>query len=797
MTGSNTYTLGYTYNLAGLLATETYPSGRVLTHSYDDAGRLSQLADNSSNTFASSLSYAANGGLLSETWGNSAYHTLAYNNAQQVKEIKLKQSSSGSELQRFDYFYGEVNQSNGSVDLSKNNGQLGRVDDVINGTKQFEQRFSYDELGRLSTAKETYSSGFSTTAWQQQFTFDRYGNRFQSGGSNTGVGFTPVISTDITASTNRFIDTGSTPITYDDAGNITQDMKFRLDPQGRGMNYGYDLNGRQITAERTDSTSGQSSVYDCAGQRVQMSANSVTRQMVYDAFGQLVADYANSSLERENIYRGGQLLAVYEPSSTCYKTIGNFVIDFYVGAFGSGATTTYATDIATWTDTLSRAQLQGTDALVGAAQSMGIAVFTSSAYTSLSTSDIQYVTDLYESYLQRTPDTGGLNFWANSLSTGNTRPGVRQAFAVSTEFVENLNLICPGTTSSTSTSANIKYALTDAQGSTRLLMENNSTSSAILSRHDYLPYGEDIWAGIGSRTTTQKYGVTDQVRQKFALTERDSISGLDHTWFRKYDSFAGRWTSPDPAKQDDPQSLNKYAYALNDPTNVVDPTGLQPEICGYDDEGGPIICEIGTVVINHSERRPSQAERDWFSNSFWNPTIGQGKGGAGGPTAPTIKGATKDQQDRFNDAFQELWKRIHENNGNNDCAKLYGGVGKAEKALKDTHFSFGSADAGAGAVTTGKNVLLDSGHLFMGTGGSERIEVGYSLRDQVGYYIDLGNVEAAAFVLAHELGHRTGSLSGDSAGNDPLNLLTIMNNGTVKKACFGDTPMTSGPLSGG
>ncbi|HEY6803269.1 MAG TPA: DUF4214 domain-containing protein, partial [Pyrinomonadaceae bacterium] len=593
VTGSNTYTLGYSYNVAGLLATETYPNGRVLTNSYDDAGGLSQITDNSSNTFTSSLSYAANGGLLGETWGNSAYHTVAYNNAQQIKEIKLKQSSSGSELQRFDYFYGEVNQSNGSVDLSKNNGQLGRVDAVINGTKQSEQRFSYDELGRLSTAKETYGSGFSATAWQQQFTYDRYGNRFQSGSGNTGVGFTPVLSTDISASTNRFIETGSTPITYDAAGNITQDMKFRLDPQGRGMNYGYDLNGRQITAERTDSTSGQTSIYDAAGQRVQMSASSVTHQMVYDAFGQLVADYANGSLERENIYRGGQLLAVYEPSSTCYKTLGNFVIDFYVGAFGSGATTTYATDIATWTDTLAHAQLQGTDALVGAAQCMGIAVFTSSAYTSLGASDVQYVTDLYESYLQRTPDTGGLNFWANSLSTGNTRPGVRQAFAVSTEFVENLNLICPGTSSSTSTSANIKYVLTDVQGSVRLLMENNSTSSAILSRHDYLPYGEEIWAGIGSRTTTQKYGVTNKVRQRFAMTERDEVSGLDSTAFRKYDSFAGRWTSPDlqEGHLTQPQSFNRYTYALNLPTVLVDPSGLDPDCAAEYNSTGT--CTIG------------------------------------------------------------------------------------------------------------------------------------------------------------------------------------------------------------
>ena len=211
VTGSNTYSLGYTYNLAGLLVTETYPTNRVLTHSYDNAGRLSQISDGTTN-FASGFTYAATGGLLSETWGNGAVHSVAYNNALQVSQIKLKQSSSGAELQRYDYLYGQVTQSNGSVDKSKNNGQIGRVDGVINGaaTKEWDQRFSYDELGRLSTAAEYQQGTGSTPTWQQQFTYDRYGNRFQSGSGNTAIpGYTPVVSSEITATTNRFITSGA------------------------------------------------------------------------------------------------------------------------------------------------------------------------------------------------------------------------------------------------------------------------------------------------------------------------------------------------------------------------------------------------------------------------------------------------------------------------------------------------------------------------------------------------------------------------------------------------------------
>src|SRR5690606_8405164 len=61
-------------------------------------------------------------------------------------------------------------------------------------------------------------------------------------------------------------------------------------------------------------------------------------------------------------------------------------------------------------------------------------------------------------------------------------------------------------------------------------------------------------------------------------TEKDSATGLDHTWFRKNENQAGRWTGPDPylgsMKIGNPQSFNRYSYVQNQPTDFVDPTGL-------------------------------------------------------------------------------------------------------------------------------------------------------------------------------------------------------------------------------
>ena len=45
---------------------------------------------------------------------------------------------------------------------------------------------------------------------------------------------------------------------------------------------------------------------------------------------------------------------------------------------------------------------------------------------------------------------------------------------------------------------------------------------------------------------------------------------------RYYPNYQGRWLSPDPLAGDisNPQSLNRYAYALNNPTTLIDPLGL-------------------------------------------------------------------------------------------------------------------------------------------------------------------------------------------------------------------------------
>jgi len=108
-----------------------------------------------------------------------------------------------------------------------------------------------------------------------------------------------------------------------------------------------------------------------------------------------------------------------------------------------------------------------------------------------------------------------------------------------------------------------------------------------VSRHDYLPFGEDLSAA--GRGASLGYGATDGARQKFTQKERDIETGLDYFLTRYYSSTQGRFTSYDivfvTAKRlIDPQRLNLYVYARNNPLKFIDGDGMDITINAKNEE---------------------------------------------------------------------------------------------------------------------------------------------------------------------------------------------------------------------
>jgi len=117
------------------------------------------------------------------------------------------------------------------------------------------------------------------------------------------------------------------------------------------------------------------------------------------------------------------------------------------------------------------------------------------------------------------------------------------------------------------------YRIEDHLGSTRMVTDGSGNT---VSLHDYLPWGEEIPAGVGGRGTL--YGATDAVTQRFTAKERDAETGFDYFGARYFSGAQGRFTSPDPVtitphRLFDPQQLNAYAYVRNNPLRFIDLTG--------------------------------------------------------------------------------------------------------------------------------------------------------------------------------------------------------------------------------
>ena len=95
-----------------------------------------------------------------------------------------------------------------------------------------------------------------------------------------------------------------------------------------------------------------------------------------------------------------------------------------------------------------------------------------------------------------------------------------------------------------------------------------SASGAVVSQQDFDPWGNlrtNLYSGSTITQTDVNY--TGQVK--------DGTGGLLYYHARYYDPFVSRFVSADTEAPDtnDPQSLNRYSYVLNNPLYYTDPTG--------------------------------------------------------------------------------------------------------------------------------------------------------------------------------------------------------------------------------
>jgi len=162
------------------------------------------------------------------------------------------------------------------------------------------------------------------------------------------------------------------------------------------------------------------------------------------------------------------------------------------------------------------------------------------------------------------------------------------------QITQNIFLPLPGGEQATYTGSTLRFRHSDWLGSSRFESNTADKEYADLA---YAPFGETY--SVKSNVTTPYISFTGQ--------QPDTVAGLYDFTYREYSPGQGRWISPDPAGLQavdfgNPQSFNRYAYVLNQPTGLVDAFGLCPSgqadagRNGWDAASGQDAC--GGIAVN-------------------------------------------------------------------------------------------------------------------------------------------------------------------------------------------------------
>ncbi len=607
------YTTQLTYDLAGNVKSQFYPSGHAVTYNYDAAGRLGDngaqsaftgnLGDATTRVYVSGITYDEFGGLRQEKFGTQTplYHKLHYNVRGQLFDIRLSTVAWDADQWNWNrgaiinyYSSNYLWEGNPSTPAGPdNNGNLRRqqhwvpTDDAISSYFYTQDTYDYDQFNRLTSAVEVHGtpSGQSGQDFAQIFNYDRWGNRTINLSQSQNV---PVTQYDFDKNdlqnTNRLYAPGDTAypdtndprrrMRYDVAGNLVNDSYT-----GAGART-YDAENRMVSAQ-TGSPQSAIYTYDADGMRVKRNTASGEVWQVYGLSGELLAEYAANASpnfpQKEYGYRGGELLV------TAAVNVAWGPPPTFTGpdplSHGDPIKLEHLTDLRSAVNQLRQhVGLTSYDFTVDPDPQRNVTV--------VKADHIRQLRAALEDALTRLSlPTGG--YFQPTLSENSS-----QVYAK--DFQELRDQI-KGAWGVGSGAADVRWLVTDQLGTPRMAVDRTG-SLAGLGRHDYLPFGEELPAGAGGRAGTQGYDGNDKVRQKFTDKERDAETGLDYFIARYYSSVQGRFTSPDeftggPDEVSDsdeptmdplfyceltnPQSLNKYQYAYNNPHRFVDPDGHQ------------------------------------------------------------------------------------------------------------------------------------------------------------------------------------------------------------------------------
>lgn len=309
ITNSVTNQTTYAYNLDGSLATLTYPSGRIISYTYNSAAQPTAAADNANEiSYVSGGLYAPHGALAFRTSGVN--YTILYNSRLQPC---WSWAGSGTSLPLNDACTatattGTILDLKYSYNLGADNGDVVGITNDQDTTRS--QTFLYDSLNRISRAytSSTYSNS-PANCWGELFNYDQWGNFLSIGVSSSAYTGCNQQSLNVLVNGSNQISSPSGYV-YDADGNLI------TVPAPGAASYSYNAENEMT------STAGVNYIYDGDGHRVEKSNGKL---YWYGNAGKVLEETdLSGNLTSEYVFFGGTRVARRDsPSNNIFYYFGD------------------------------------------------------------------------------------------------------------------------------------------------------------------------------------------------------------------------------------------------------------------------------------------------------------------------------------------------------------------------------------------------------------------------------------------------------------------------------------------
>ncbi|MHB1685218.1 MAG: RHS repeat-associated core domain-containing protein [Bacilli bacterium] len=517
-----------------------------MTYGYNELGQAKTFSEtvNGANQ-VTGIHHNGNGQVTGIDMPNTTSTVISYNTANQPTAVSYWNSS------------GKQDQWNFGFD------GVGNLTSMQNQSATPPTTYGYDANNQLTSVTEPVTGGSNT----EQFTLDPNGNPTTSTvqlGSSTGPSWSLGNAWDIAGNLRSVTDGSQTQyFEYDDHGNV---VKFTDSGTGQAEYFSYnpDQQVSRVTF-KGNSTTGNANdlsyLYDADGRitKITNNTNATSITFTYNALGELA---------QETTWDGRTIAYTYD-------NVGNRTS---MSVTQNGTTTTTAYGYTTEKNRLTSITVGSNPAQTvtfdGAGNTLSDGTNT---YTWNAAGQLASVAHGGTTY-NYTYD--GLDRRVTNSVSGYTYHYSGQSTQIAYITDANNNLVARfsygaanGPAYMTLANGKVYRYVYDGQGDVVGLVDA-STGSEVVT------YGYDAWGNEIASLTSDNSGTNAGTINPFTYRGYvyDSQTGLYDLNARYYNPATGRFLSEDPVTPNasDALSNNEYAYAENNPVNLVDPSGTAP-----------------------------------------------------------------------------------------------------------------------------------------------------------------------------------------------------------------------------